>query len=105
MAELRALVIVLGDQLDLQSSAFDGFDAAQDAVRMAEVAEESTHVWSGKPRIALFLAAMRPCGISRKRSERPAGRFTTRAWTATFTPRHSRTICSARSSGCDRSGW
>ncbi|APW38648.1 cryptochrome/photolyase family protein [Rhodoferax koreense] len=59
MAELRALVIVLGDQLDLASSAFDGFDPAQDAVWMAEVAEESTHVWSSKPRIALFLAAMR----------------------------------------------
>ena len=59
MAELRALVIVLGDQLDRQSSAFDDFDAAQDAVWMAEVDEESTHVWSGKQRIALFLAAMR----------------------------------------------
>ncbi len=57
--ELRSLVVVLGDQLDPQSSAFDDFDAAQDAVWMAEVAEESTHVWSAKPRIALFLAAMR----------------------------------------------
>ncbi|MBC7681301.1 MAG: cryptochrome/photolyase family protein [Ferruginibacter sp.] len=56
---LRKLVIVLGDQLDLASSAFDGFDPAQDAVWMAEVAEESTHVWSSKQRIALFLAAMR----------------------------------------------
>ena len=36
---VRNLVIVLGDQLDLQSSAFDGFDPAQDAVWMAEVAE------------------------------------------------------------------
>ena len=57
--ELRALVIVLGDQLDRHSSAFDGFDAAHDAVWMAEVAEESTHVWSGKQRIAVFLSAMR----------------------------------------------
>ena len=56
---MRHLVLVLGDQLDLQASAFDGFDSAQDAVWMAEVAEESTHVWSAKPRIALFLAAMR----------------------------------------------
>ena len=56
---LRHLVLVLGDQLDPQASAFDGFDPAQDAVWMAEVAEESTHVWSSKPRIALFLAAMR----------------------------------------------
>ena len=56
---LRHLVIVLGDQLDLQASAFDGFDPAHDAVWMAEVAEESTHVWSAKQRIALFLSAMR----------------------------------------------
>ena len=59
MASVRTLVVVLGDQLDLDAPAFDGFDAAQDAVWMAEVDEESTHVWSGKPRIALFLAAMR----------------------------------------------
>jgi deoxyribodipyrimidine photolyase-related protein len=56
---LRHLVVVLGDQLDRQSAAFDGFDAAQDAVWMAEVAEESTHVWSSKQRTVLFLSAMR----------------------------------------------
>lgn len=56
---VRHLVIVLGDQLDHDSSAFDGFDPAQDVVWMAEVAEESTHVWSAKPRIAIFLSAMR----------------------------------------------
>ena len=59
MVGLRALVIVLGDQLDRQSSAFDGFDAAHDAVWMAEAAEESTHVWSAKQRIAVFLSSMR----------------------------------------------
>ena len=59
MAELRALVLVLGDQLDLKASAFDDFDAGVDAVWMAEVAEESTHVVSSQARIALFLAAMR----------------------------------------------
>ena len=52
-------MVVLGDQLNLDSSAFDGFDPAQDVVWMAEVAEESTHIWSSKQRIALFLAAMR----------------------------------------------
>ncbi|CAN5121358.1 cryptochrome/photolyase family protein [soil metagenome] len=57
--DLRSLVVVLGDQLDLRAAAFDGFDAAQDAVWMAEVDEESTHVWSSKQRIAMFLAAMR----------------------------------------------
>ncbi len=59
MSELRSLVIVLGDQLDRQSSAFDDFDPSRDTVWMAEAAEESTHVWSGKQRIAVFLAAMR----------------------------------------------
>ena len=58
MAELRSLIIVLGDQLDLDASAFDGFDAAVDAVWMAEVAEESTHVWSSQQRTVLFLSAM-----------------------------------------------
>jgi len=59
LTALRTLVVVLGDQLDRQSSAFDGFDPTCDAVWMAEVAEESSHVWSAKQRIALFLAAMR----------------------------------------------
>ena len=43
---MRTLVLVLGDQLDADASAFDGFDPQQDAVWMAEVAQESTHVWS-----------------------------------------------------------
>ena len=55
----RHLVLVLGDQLDVASAAFDGFDARRDGVWMAEVAEESTHVWTHKVRIAVFLAAMR----------------------------------------------
>jgi deoxyribodipyrimidine photolyase-related protein len=56
---VRHLVIVLGDQLDQASSALEDFDANQDVVWMAEVEEESTHVWSSKQRIALFLSAMR----------------------------------------------
>jgi len=56
---LRRLVVVLGDQLDLASSALADFDHAQDMVWMAEVAEESTHVPSSRARTALFLAAMR----------------------------------------------
>ncbi|ADB15190.1 deoxyribodipyrimidine photolyase-related protein [Pirellula staleyi DSM 6068] len=55
----RNLVLVLGDQLDPQAAAFDDFDPSLDAVWMAEVDEESTHVWSHKQRIAVFLAAMR----------------------------------------------
>lgn len=56
---MRRLVIVLGDQLDADSAAFDDFDPACDTVWMAEVAEESTRVWSSKPRTTLFLSAMR----------------------------------------------
>ena len=71
MAELRTLVVVLGDQLDLDASAFDGFDAGLDAVWMAEVAEESTHVWSSKPRTVMFLAAMRHFALALQAAGRP----------------------------------
>jgi deoxyribodipyrimidine photolyase-like uncharacterized protein len=56
------LVLVPGDQLNLESSAIDVVNPAQDVVwmaEMAEMAEESTHIWSSKQRIALFLAAVR----------------------------------------------
>jgi deoxyribodipyrimidine photolyase-related protein len=56
---MRNLVLVLGDQLNADASALDGFDARRDALWMAEVAEEAEHVWSSKPRIAVFLASMR----------------------------------------------
>ena len=55
----RCLVLVLGDQLDRRSAAFDGFDRNRDSVWMAEVAEESTHVWTHKARITVFLSGMR----------------------------------------------
>lgn len=71
MAELRTLIVVLGDQLDPEAAAFDGFDAARDAVWMAEVAEESTHVWSSKPRTAMFLAAMRHFALALHAAGRP----------------------------------
>jgi len=56
---VRNLVVVLGDQLDERSAAFDGFDKSCDAVWMAEVGGEATYVWSHKARIAIFLSAMR----------------------------------------------
>ena len=59
MKTARHLVIVLGDQLNRDASAFDGFDPAQDMVWMAEVAAESTEPLSSKARTALFLSAMR----------------------------------------------
>jgi deoxyribodipyrimidine photolyase-related protein len=71
VSERGTLVIVLGDQLDLEASAFDGFDPRHDLVFMAEVAEESTHVWSGKPRIALFLSAMRHFAEALRSADRP----------------------------------
>jgi len=71
MADLRHLVIVLGDQLDLDAAAFDGFDGAHDAVWMAEVTEESTHVWSSKSRTVMFLAAMRHFAQALRAAGRP----------------------------------
>ena len=56
---LRHLVVVLGDQLNEDATALLDFDPAQDAVWMAEVAQESTHVPSAKQRTTLFLSAMR----------------------------------------------
>ena len=56
---LRRLVIVLGDQLDPASAAFDGLDPQHDLAWMAELPEESAHVWSHKARISYFLSAMR----------------------------------------------
>ncbi|MEM7452931.1 MAG: cryptochrome/photolyase family protein [Planctomycetota bacterium] len=57
--KVRNLVVVLGDQLNLDSAAFDHFDKSRDLVWMAEVRAESTNVWSHKARIAVFLSAMR----------------------------------------------
>lgn len=53
------MVVVLGDQLDEDSAAFDGFNPKHDVVWMCEVPEEARVVWSHKARIAIFLAAMR----------------------------------------------
>lgn len=58
-APIRHLIVVLGDQLDPASQAFEDFDAARDVIWMAEVRAESTHVWSHKARTALFFTAMR----------------------------------------------
>ena len=58
-ANARRLIVVLGDQLNHNSAVFHDIDPKHDVVWMAEVAEESTKVWVSKPRIAVFLAAMR----------------------------------------------
>lgn len=59
MKHCRHLVFVLGDQLDIESAALVDFDRETDIVLMAEVREESTHVWSSKSRTAFFFSAMR----------------------------------------------
>ena len=56
---LRRLVVVCGDQLDIDSTAFDGFDPERDAVLMTEAHEEATYVWQHKRRLVFFFAAMR----------------------------------------------
>ncbi len=56
---LRHLVLVLGDQLSLDSPALEGVDPDCDRVLMIEARGEGALVWSHKARIALFLSAMR----------------------------------------------
>jgi deoxyribodipyrimidine photolyase-related protein len=55
----RRLVLVLGDQLNADSAAFDDFDAAHDAVLMVEAKREATYVPQHKQRLVLFFSAMR----------------------------------------------
>lgn len=59
MSNAGNLLVCLGDQLDAESSLLRGGDPARDVIWMAEVDEESTHVWSHKARIVLFLSGMR----------------------------------------------
>jgi deoxyribodipyrimidine photolyase-related protein len=94
VAELRHLVLVLGDQLDL--------DAAQDAVWMAEVIEEATHVWSSKPRTVLFLAAMRHFAQALRAGGRP---LHTPGWTTPPTTAACRRSCTPTSNACAPPAW
>lgn len=58
-AKVRHLVLVLGDQLDATSAAFDGFDPAEDVVLQMEVGEEATYIPQHRMRLAYFFSAMR----------------------------------------------
>ena len=58
-SQVRNLVVVLGDQLDVDGASFDGFDAGLDAVLMSEVHEEATYVPQHRQRLVLFFSAMR----------------------------------------------
>lgn len=57
--KLRHLVIVLGDQLDAASAAFDGFDPARDAILQMEVRDEASYIPQHKRRLVFFFASMR----------------------------------------------
>ncbi|AKJ63647.1 cryptochrome/photolyase family protein [Kiritimatiella glycovorans] len=68
---VRHLVVVLGDQLDAESAAFDGFDPRRDRVWMAEAVGEAEYVRSHKVRLALFFSAMRHFADELKQRGRP----------------------------------
>ncbi|QDU58020.1 cryptochrome/photolyase family protein [Aeoliella mucimassa] len=57
--QVRHLMVVFGDQLNLNSAIWDDIDPDRDLAWMAEVTDESTRTWSHKVRIAVFLSAMR----------------------------------------------
>jgi len=59
LKNIRNLIIILGDQLNLDNPALEDFDKSFDHILMVEAAQEATHVWSHKARIVLFLSAMR----------------------------------------------
>jgi deoxyribodipyrimidine photolyase-related protein len=52
-------ILILGDQLDLQSAALQDFDRQTDEIIMVESSNEAQYVWTHKAKIALFLSAMR----------------------------------------------
>jgi deoxyribodipyrimidine photolyase-related protein len=56
---MKRLVLILGDQLDVNSPVLKNIDSEIDQVVMIESANEAQHVWSHKAKIALFLSAMR----------------------------------------------
>ena len=57
--KIKRIILILGDQLDLQNAALNDFDQHTDEILMIESAHESSYVWSHKAKIALFLSAMR----------------------------------------------
>lgn len=61
---VRRLLVVLGDQLDLNSPLLSDLDPEQDAVLMMEVESESLHVATHVQRTVFFLSAMRHFAVS-----------------------------------------
>jgi deoxyribodipyrimidine photolyase-related protein len=56
---MKKLLLILGDQLDINSPLLVNIDYEVDTVVMIESTDESTYVWSHKAKIVLFLSAMR----------------------------------------------
>ena len=56
---MKKLVLILGDQLDINSPVLKNLNPKTDQVVMIESADEAQFVWSHKAKIALFLSAMR----------------------------------------------
>lgn len=59
MTHPQRLILILGDQLDLQSAALRDINPKVDEIIMIESANEAQYVWTHKAKIALFLSAMR----------------------------------------------
>ena len=57
--EVRDLILILGDQLHLDSPVFDGFDPKLDRVLMIEAREEASYIPQHKKRLVFFFSAMR----------------------------------------------
>ncbi|OZA36159.1 MAG: hypothetical protein B7X83_06460, partial [Polynucleobacter sp. 17-46-58] len=56
---MKKLILILGDQLDIQNPLLKNLNVKTDQVVMIESAVEAQYVWSHKAKIALFLSAMR----------------------------------------------
>jgi deoxyribodipyrimidine photolyase-related protein len=71
MKSPKSLVLILGDQLDLNGAALRAFDVKTDEIVMIESIPEAQYVWSHKAKIALFLSAMRHFAIKLKELNYP----------------------------------
>ena len=71
MSTPKSLVLILGDQLDLNGAALRAFDLKTDQIVMIESIPEAQYVWSHKAKIALFLSAMRHFAIELKELNYP----------------------------------
>ncbi len=63
---MRHLIYIFGDQLNTKISSLNHFDPQQDAILMAEVTNEATHVKHHKQKIALIFSAMRHFSLELK---------------------------------------